>query len=474
MKTLEVASLRSGIDQMIDKLNVHEEQINQIQVNVKGIISLEDSLKGSGGQSIRSFYQDCHDSFLSFYQNVIENYKRTLTTMKSELQSLEPADNGFIRESFLQNDLDSSLRIAQNVTIDLSNDANNIMNSVQDIVSLPSLQNDDFIHQINQANKSKDQTIEKLHTFDQNQTNALNPLEQDIQKMNLYVQHIQSAFQSKDLSIDTYSPNSTFSTSTLKNTSLLSNHPRVEANGVETTNLFNGIKAEWDPTQTLGFNFNDWKEKPINAFASFGGLVATAYESSKDVRLASQGFGVTRTTRVTAQGKEKVVVKVNRPDLVGLRKKTYSGQNATNLSRLYKYVDTTTKVKDSFKWASNKLGYVGVGVTVAGDIVHGVQNNQKASEIAGNVTGDVVVAGASIAASAAAGAKVGALVGTVGGPVGVVAGTVVGAVAGIAVSTLLSDFKFMDVDNDGKSDSVGDAIKKGTTALIDKVGSWFD
>jgi hypothetical protein len=32
----------------------------------------------------------------------------------------------------------------------------------------------------------------------------------------------------------------------------------------------------------------------------------------------------------------------------------------------------------------------------------------------------------------------------------------------------------MDVDNDGKSDSVGDAIKKGTTALIDKVGSWFD
>ncbi|WP_168733973.1 T7SS effector LXG polymorphic toxin [Metabacillus sediminilitoris] len=474
MKTLDVASLQSGIDEMLDKLTIYDEQIKQIQEMVKGIISLEDSLKGNGGQSIRAFYQDCHDSFLSFYKTVIENYKSLLHTMKAELQSLEPADNGYIRDNFLQHDLLSSLQNAKNMTINLSNETNNLMDSVQDIVALPLLKNDDFLHRIYQVNLSIDQTVEKLHTFDQSQSTALNPVEQDIQKMNLYIQHIQQAFQAKDLSIETYNPEGTIDTSIMTNTSLLANHPRVEANGVETTHLFQGMNAEWDPTQTLGFNFNDWKEKPINAFASLGGLVATAYESSKDVRLAGQGFGVSRTTRVTAQGKEKVVLKVTRPDLVGLRKKTYSGPNATNLSRLYKYVDPATKVKDSFKWASNKLGYIGVGVTVAGDIVHGVQNNQKASEIAGNVTGDVVVAGASIAASAAAGAKVGALVGTVGGPVGVIAGTAVGAVAGIAVSTLLSDFKFMDVDNDGKSDSVGDAIKKGTTALIDKVGSWFD
>ena len=60
-----------------------------------------------------------------------------------------------------------------------------------------------------------------------------------------------------------------------------------------------------------------------------------------------------------------------------------------------------------------------------------------------------------------------------GGPVGVAVGAVAGAVGGMVVTTVLSDFKLMDVDGDGESDSIGDAIKKGTTGLINKVGSWF-
>jgi hypothetical protein len=31
----------------------------------------------------------------------------------------------------------------------------------------------------------------------------------------------------------------------------------------------------------------------------------------------------------------------------------------------------------------------------------------------------------------------------------------------------------MDVNNDGKNDSIGDAIKIGTTGMIDSVSSWF-
>lgn len=81
------------------------------------------------------------------------------------------------------------------------------------------------------------------------------------------------------------------------------------------------------------------------------------------------------------------------------------------------------------------------------------------------VTGDVAVSGAS--------AYVGAQFGAMGGPLGVAAGALLGAGAGILTTTFLSDFKFMDVDNDGEQDSIGDAIKKGAKSLIDEVGSWF-
>lgn len=477
VKTLEVQSFQSGLNQILEKLKQQEEQIKQIEKAVRGIVSLEDSLKGKGGQSIRSFYQDCHQSFLVFFQQVIQHYETTLKNIKNALQSVEPRSDGFIRQSFLQHELEAGLNKTRDITIELTNETNNTILSVQDIVELPRIDDQTFFQYVDEAKRQKEQTLEKLHIFDQEQTSALDTVEQDLQKMRQYVQQIQTLFTNGTLSIDTYSPNRSYSNKQNvgdpSSNSSIANNQRILTNGVEVANPQNIPDMEWDPTPTLGLNFDQWKEQPVNAGTNLGVLTATAYGAAKDVELASKGFGVSRTTKVTGQGKERVVVKVNKPELGGFNKKTYSGTNATNYNKLYKLVDPMTKVKDSFKWSSNRIGYIGVGVTVTGDIVHGVQKNQTGSEIAGNVTGDVVVAGASIAAAAYTGAKIGALVGSFGGPVGFAVGTVAGAAAGIVVTSLLSDFKFMDVDNDGKSDSIGDAIKKGTTGLINKVGSWF-
>ncbi|MDQ0273323.1 ribonuclease YeeF family protein [Cytobacillus purgationiresistens] len=478
MKTLEVESLHSGIEEILEKLNSQKEQVKQIEASVEGIITLNDSLKGQGGQSIRSFYQDCHQPFLLFYQDVMNEYVSSLKNVKSTLHSFEPSHNGFISQSFLQGDLCSGLNKTKEITADLTNEANMTIASVQDIVSLPKLRDNDVINQVNEAKKNVDQTVEKLHHFDNQQSQSLNNVEQDIQIMNTYVQQIQTMFNNGSLSVATYSPNSLYSIppdqemGAANPFSSFASHPRVTSNGVEATDT-NGLNMQWDPTPTLGVNFDQWKDQPINAGANLGIAVTTAYGAAKRVNLARKGFGITKTYRTTAQGVRKPVVKIDKPELGGFKKKTYSGTNVTNHPKLNKLIDPMASVKDSFKWASNKLGYLGVGVTVTGDIVHGVQNNQSGSEIAGNVVGDVAIAGASIAASAAAGAKVGAIAGTFGGPVGVAVGATVGAIVGIGVTTLLSDVKFMDVDGDGKSDSVGDAIKKGTKGIIDKVGSWF-
>ena len=204
VKTLEVASLNSAIDSLLEKLASQENDITQIDSAVKGIVELEDSLKGEGGQAIRSFYQDCHLPFLTVYQSVLDEYKSTLTNMKNALQSFEASDNGFIRESFLQNDLTDALQKAKRVTIDLTNEANGIMRNVQDIVSLSSLQEDHFIEQVNVADKKIDRTIEQLHEFDRQQTSKLNDVSDSLQIVSDYVKQIESMFRSKEISISGY------------------------------------------------------------------------------------------------------------------------------------------------------------------------------------------------------------------------------------------------------------------------------
>ena len=479
MKTLDVMSLESGLEQVLRKLNKQKEQMIEIESAINSFISQDASFKGKGGQSIRSFYQDSHQSFLEFYQQMVTTYESTLKAIKNELQGLEPAQNGYIQESFLQNDMENGLNRGRDVVMDLTSESNETIQSVQDIVSLPRLQDDSFLQQVHVARQQKDQTVEKLHQFDQSQSANLEPIQQDVHTMNQYIHQIQGLFSNGKISIDTYQPNSCYnpqyeSESGSTNPYFeLTNNPRFVENGVEAADTVNGLQPEWDPTPTLGINFDQWRDQPINAATNLGITTAAGYGAAKGVNLSRKGFGVTKTTYTTAQGKDRVRVKVDRPELYNVKKRTYSGTNATNYTKLYKLVDPMTSVKESFKWSGNKIGYIGVGTTVVGDIVHGVQHDQSGSEIAGNVTGDVVIAGASIWGAAYAGAQAGAFAGVWGGPVGVAVGAVAGAVGGMVVTTVLSDFKLMDVDGDGESDSIGDAIKKGTTGLINKVGSWF-
>jgi len=161
---------------------------------------------------------------------------------------------------------------------------------------------------------------------------------------------------------------------------------------------------------------------------------------------------------------------LDRPDLIDVKKKTYTGANATNYTKIYQRVDVATRVKETFKFAGNKLGYIGVGLTTAGNVIHGISEKKPANEITGDVVSDVGVAAASWAAGAAAGAKVGAMVGTFGGPVGVAAGATAGLVVGVATTAILNGIKIFDADKDGKKDSVRDIVKTGVSKLVGLFG----
>lgn len=482
MKILDVRPFDEGLQRNIQMLSRLEGEMQTIQTAINGLVSLQDSLKGQGGDAIRSFYNDAHLPFLHFFLTFKEEFDRKLKQMGDALTALESNPNGFIRESFLEGEVEEGLTEISQVTSNLTEESNVIMNQVADIIALPHLDDSGVQDGVTNARKKRDNTVIDLHEFDSTQTNALALIEAAILNMELWLTDIEYLmsegltdiqFPSEDWNyVQDATPIGKFYLQHQIN--LLAADPRVKENEVEISSPSNTEKTLWEGIMTtVGLDINDWEQKPINAAANMVGFTAAGYEAAKELRLASKGFGIWSETKYTKQGKPRLVVHVERPELIGVKKKTYTGANATNYTKILRRVDPMTNVRETFRFAGNKLGYITVFATAGGDIVHGIQNNESASEIAGNVTGDVAVAGASMAASAWAAVQIGAMAGIAGGPVGVAVGAVTGLIVGTMVTAVLSEIKIMDVNNDGKSDSIGDAIKIGTKGLIDGVASWF-
>ncbi|MGA5692651.1 T7SS effector LXG polymorphic toxin [Cytobacillus pseudoceanisediminis] len=208
MKVLEADSLLAGIDETSTQLSILKDQVNQVQVSIQELVSLEDAFKGQGGQAIRAYYQECHQPFLLFLESWIDEYQSYLKSFIGSLLNLESSPSGFIRQEFLEHELKQGLRSTLQITADLTQEANEIMKSVSDIVVLPRLEDGRFIQASKRAQDSSRETVEKLEDLDHQETAALEPLLQDLSLMNQYIQKMAGMFQSGSLSLAQYQPKS--------------------------------------------------------------------------------------------------------------------------------------------------------------------------------------------------------------------------------------------------------------------------
>ncbi len=139
MKVLEVDSFQDGIQRNIVMIRRQQNEIESILATVKGLVALEEALKGEGGDAIRAFYANCHLPFLHFLLAFQERFTQTLSSIQEALHSLEPAPSGYIAESYLEGEVEKGLQQIAELTKSLTNEANQIMAQVSDIVNLPNL-----------------------------------------------------------------------------------------------------------------------------------------------------------------------------------------------------------------------------------------------------------------------------------------------------------------------------------------------
>ncbi|MGE7666473.1 T7SS effector LXG polymorphic toxin [Ureibacillus composti] len=109
MKVLDAEELHAGLKRNIEMLHRLEGEMQGIEKAIKDLTQMEESLKGQGGEALRTFYAQCYLPFLQYFMTFKDSFINILEQMCSALSSLEPDQTGFIEQSYLEVEVEQGM-----------------------------------------------------------------------------------------------------------------------------------------------------------------------------------------------------------------------------------------------------------------------------------------------------------------------------------------------------------------------------
>lgn len=205
MKQLHNPSLHIDINQLLNQLDTKLDQMDQLRNAIVELVSNQESFTGTTGNSIRTYYQNIHLPFISFYCVSLENYKSSLQKLRESSLNLEEDKNGVIMQKFLEGELTDSLDRTKRKAIDLVDEANSTFRSISDIVHISHLNTGEFTSSMDEAQRATDDTVEDLINFDSKNSEGLESVGDDIQMMEQYIAEMENMVKEGTLSVESYS-----------------------------------------------------------------------------------------------------------------------------------------------------------------------------------------------------------------------------------------------------------------------------
>lgn len=204
MKVLDVYSLFVELEQTSQKISSLYEQISVLQQEIRDFSALDDALKGEGGNAIRSFYSDGHQPFLIFLFQSLVDYKRVLGDIKASVESYEAHPKGFVTESFLEIDIQEGFDNVHNRTIELTEEANYILRSIQDLVPTKQIDYSEVMGNLRKGRKNLHDIIEELYILDDYGVASLEKTLNNLTTMKTYLRDLESNFNRANFSISDF------------------------------------------------------------------------------------------------------------------------------------------------------------------------------------------------------------------------------------------------------------------------------
>ncbi|PAD36252.1 LXG domain-containing protein [Terribacillus saccharophilus] len=272
MKQLHNQSLHTDINQLLNQFDTKLDQMNQLRNAIVELVSNQESFTGATGNSIRTYYQNIHLPFISFYCASLENYKSSLQKLRETSFNLEENKSGVIKQEFLEGELTDSLDRTKRKAIDLVDEANSTFSSISDIVHISHLNTDDFKSSIDEAKRATDETVEDLVNFDSNNSEGLESVGDDILMMEQYVAEMESMVKNGTLSLENYTP--------LQTNLSLAHSAIIQSLDSRINSSSTTYPYQFEPMKALYSSKTPWQ----NITTGQKGYAASAYKVSSDTK----------------------------------------------------------------------------------------------------------------------------------------------------------------------------------------------
>jgi predicted ribonuclease toxin of YeeF-YezG toxin-antitoxin module len=204
-KQLDVDKVHEAIDITIQALHEKEDQLREMEIALTNFVNLEAEFRGQGGQAIRDFYATCHIPFIQLLRLFSEDYEHILQQIKQSLDFVEPAPGGFIDQAFIENDVQDGLDRVSQTAMALTDSANETLRSIQDIISIPLIDDSDVQQAIHVAKKEANSVVDKVLQFDHTGTVSLQSIKDNLKTLGKYVMEMHEAMGGGHLSVKDFS-----------------------------------------------------------------------------------------------------------------------------------------------------------------------------------------------------------------------------------------------------------------------------
>ena len=105
--------------------------------------------------TIRSFYRDTHGHFLIFLHQSLTEYEQALERISEAVNTVESDSNGYISQSFLEEEVTEAFDKVGREAAEFADDANEIINRVSDLVSTPEIDESEVMDNVEQGKKKQ-------------------------------------------------------------------------------------------------------------------------------------------------------------------------------------------------------------------------------------------------------------------------------------------------------------------------------
>ncbi|MEH6946107.1 T7SS effector LXG polymorphic toxin [Bacillus sp. JJ634] len=168
MKIYEADTLVHSVEERAKQYKALKDQFQQLKIEFAKIVDNGNFL-GNGAEAIKGFYQAQID-VANVWIQLIDQQVAFFEGIQGMTEDVQLSGDTVVKVPFLEENLSQSNQLAKEMVTQQQEDLQQIFNDIEDLISLQVFSKEEFDENINEAEKERNETIQKVNKLDEDLT----------------------------------------------------------------------------------------------------------------------------------------------------------------------------------------------------------------------------------------------------------------------------------------------------------------